>query len=229
MHVFRVVASKKFSKTIYNAFTTFFDSSRMYSNLSMGIYPLGFILKNLLQKFDVQNGVRSESEIIINNYREIISSKGNDAMDVFWYPALFFSPSFFFSFFFFFFSTQRGWIYHFSMGEGKKEKKKKYILKSIFGSHLRVDGSRRFREQQWLDLSNCRIYTIYFLTNGKEKSDLRNIREFYCFFLFILGQIHWSTIWKWTGNVDTFDVWQAGSLEIKFYLSLCIHRSSHLD
>lgn len=114
-------------------------------------------------------------------------------------------------------------------GRGKKKKKKKYILKSIFGSHLRVDGSRRFREQQWLDLSNCRIYTIYFLTNGKEKSDLRNIREFYCFFLFILGQIHWSTIWKWTGNVDTFDVWQAGSLEIKFYLSLCIHRSSHLD
>ena len=113
-----------------------------------------------------------------------------------------------FFFILYFFLTQRGWnIYHFSMGEGKKKKKKKRKknIKSILGS--RLARSRRLIRVDFENSSDSiciEIYTIYFLTIGKEKSDLRNIREFYCFFLFILGQIHWSTIWKWTGNVDTF-------------------------
>lgn len=59
-------------------------------------------------------------------------------MDVFWYPALFFSLSFFFFSFFLFNSTRMNTS--FLDGGGKKKKKKK-ILKAILGS--RLASSRR--------------------------------------------------------------------------------------
>lgn len=58
-------------------------------------------------------------------------------MDVFWYPALFFSLSFFFFSFFLFNSTRMNT----SFLDGGGKKKKKRILKAIFGS--RLASSRR--------------------------------------------------------------------------------------